>query len=242
MELPSNHDAKRFPATAWTVIRSAQEHQDNVRQAALERLITVYWRPVYWQLRRDWNAPHWEAADLTQEYFARLIDGDFLEGVSKDKGSFRSYVKATLRNFVLNTKRAERAARRGGGKDPIPVEELNAVGAEPPGGLEGPDRAFERELMRAIVREVLTELEEDCRRRDREVQYELFFRFYSGEQQGQAPSYKDLQEQFSLGPHEVKNHLAEMRVKFRKCVLDHLRDGISSEDELVREIREVFGE
>jgi RNA polymerase sigma factor (sigma-70 family) len=242
MDPSPNHDARRFPATAWTVIRSVQEHQDTARRAALERLIGVYWRPVYWQLRRDWNATHWEAADLTQEYFARLLKEDFLEGVSKDKGSFRSYVKATLRNFVLNAKRAEHATIRGGGKELIPIEDLDAVGAEPPGDLEGPEREFERELMRAIVREVLVELQDDCKRRDREVQYALFFQFYSGEQQGRAPSYKDLQDQFDLGPHDVKNHLAEMRVKFRKCVLDHLRDGISSEDELVREIREVFGE
>jgi hypothetical protein len=96
--------------------------------------------------------------------------------------------------------------------------------------------------MRAIVRDALEDLRENCERRGRLPQFDLFHSFYSGEQAGERVSYTKLQEQFSLGPHEVKNQLADMRVRFRKQVLDRLRDGISTESELVQAIREVFGE
>jgi RNA polymerase sigma-70 factor (ECF subfamily) len=240
----SSEDSTRrnFPATAWTVIRGAQGAEQAARKEALERLISIYWRPVYWQLRRDWSAPHWEAADLTQEYFSKLLEGTVLEGVSPDRGSFRAYVKATLRNFVLNSRRAANTQARGGGRAVIPLGELKAIESEPPSGAESPDRVFEKELMRAIVRDALENLRESCERRGRLPQFDLFYSFYSGEQAGERVSYTKLQEQFSLGPHEVKNQLADMRVRFRKQVLDRLRDGISTERELVQEIREVFGE
>jgi RNA polymerase sigma-70 factor (ECF subfamily) len=241
MNQASGTRSRNFPATAWTIIRGAQGSKADVRRAALERLIQVYWRPVYWQLRRDWNSPHWEAADLTQEYFAALLSEAPLQQVSPERGSFRAYVKATLRNFVLNARRREKAMVRGGAESVIPLSELEAIEDQPYGTEDSPERAFDRELMRSIVRRVLEDLRSDCERRNKPQQYELFHAFYSGEQAGRRPSYARLQQQFGLGPHDVKNLLADMRVRFRKRILDHLRDGISGEEELVNEIREVFG-
>jgi len=232
---------RKFPATVWTIIREAQGMESEPRKEALARLAQVYWRPVYWQLRQDWQASHWEAADLTQDYFSNLLTGSILGSAAQERGSFRAYVKATLRHFVLNARRNERTEKRGGGERLISIEELQAIETEPPSAGTSPERAFERELMRSIVRNAMTELEADCARRGDTKLFELFREFYMAEQAGERPSYADLRERFGLGPHEVKNKLADLRVRFRKRVLDLLRDGISAEDELVSEIQEVFG-
>lgn len=105
-----------FPSTAWSVIRGAQKINAAVRLRAMERLLSIYWRPVYWALRMEWNAPHEEAKDLTQEYLTRFFEQGLVETVARDKGRFRSYVKATLKHFMLNHRRALEAQKRVGGR------------------------------------------------------------------------------------------------------------------------------
>lgn len=229
-----------FPATAWTVIRGAQDLRHADAERALGRLTSVYWRPVYWTVRREWNASPEEAMDLTQEYFSVFLEKGFVHDVAEERGRFRSYVKATLRHFMLNRRRGERTRKREGAPLAISIEDVERLEAEGVQDRETPEKLFERELMRAIVQRVLGDMDEASKKAGRERSFELFHVYYMEECAGRRPRYEDLRAKFGLGPHDVKNRLAEMRARFRKRVLDYLRDGIRSEQELESEIREVF--
>ena len=92
-----------------------------------------------------------------------------------------------------------------------------------------------------LMREALQNLESECDGRGDEVGHPLFVAFYLGQSRGAASSYEDLARRFDLDLHQVKNRLAALRVAFRRHVLGLMRDGLSTEEELVAELREVFG-
>lgn len=230
----------RFPSTCWAVIRDAQAGAAAQRAAALERLLSVYWRPIYWTIRLDWNEPPEEARDLTQGYCAAFLERDLLHDVAAERGRFRSFVKATLKHWMLAHRRDASAQKRGGGVRIVALADLDPVEADPPDAGQSPEQRFERQLMRAILGQALSELRAACEREGKQDHFELFHRFYVLEASGVAPSYADLAAGFALSLHDVKNRLATLRGRFRNLVLGYLRDGLSSDADLISEVRAVF--
>jgi RNA polymerase sigma-70 factor (ECF subfamily) len=229
-----------FLSTAWSVIRHAQGADDPQRARAMERLMSVYWRPVYWTLRLDWNAGPEDARDLTQTYFAEFLERDLVSAVDPSRGRFRQFVKATLKNFMLTRKRAEATIKRGGGRHIVALDDLATVEQDPMAASDTPERRFDRELMRAIVKQSLADLERACEQERKADHFELYRAYDIDSAAGGQPSYDEMCSRFGIGLHDVKNRLTEMRARFRETVLGYLRDGISTEEELLSEIREVF--
>lgn len=231
---------KYFHTTAWSIIRDAQTTEAEKRRQALDRLISVYWRPVYWTLRIDWKASREEAKDLTQEYFSRFVEKRMVDTLSRARGRFRSYVKVSLKHFMLSRRRARKAQKRGGGRKVLALEDLDRVEAQATARAEPPEKRFERELMRSIIQKSLEDLEEACtvdRRRDH---FRMFQKYYFGQASGKPVRYEELAQEFDIGLHTVKNRLAELRARFREITLSYLRDGVSSEEQLFSEIKDVF--
>lgn len=229
-----------FPSTAWSAIQGAQKVNESERKQAMARLISVYWRPIYWTLRVDWNVSHEEAKDLTQGYLTMFIEHDLVDSVARDRGRFRSYVKATLKHFILNQKRAQNSLKRGGGMRIIPLDKLEKVEAETPRINDPPEGRFERELMRSILNNSLDDLKKLYTKKNKAADFELFQTYYVQENSKDGVRYHDLEKRFALSSHQVKNRLAELRTRFREIVLNYLRDGLSTDKELESEIREVF--
>lgn len=229
-----------FPATAWSVIRGAQDTPGDSTSRALGRLISVYWRPVYWTLRRDWNAGPEDARDLTQEYFARFLETEMVDSVREDLGRFRSYVKATLKHFMLHQRRHDAAWKRGGDHRIVALEDLSQVESDPADRTASPSQQFERELMQSILQQALADLERSSAKRNRSEAFALFHTYYLDQAGPRSLTYAALGAQFGLGNHEIKNTLADLRSRYRSIVLGYLRDGVSSEEEMTAELREVF--
>src|SRR5262245_60980231 len=116
-----------FPTTSWTIIKDVRGDRCDARVAALDRLIAIYWRPVYLTLRLDWGAPPQDARDLTQDYFAHLLEPNHFDRLAPEHGTFRSWVKATLKNFVRNRRRDQVAFKRGGRCRIVALDDLAAV-------------------------------------------------------------------------------------------------------------------
>jgi RNA polymerase sigma-70 factor (ECF subfamily) len=229
-----------FHSTAWSVIRQVQGEPGERRDEALDRLVRLYWRPVYWTLRRQWGASPEDGRDLTQEYFAMFLEEELWDGLAPEHGTFRAYVRATLRNFMLRRRRAEGTIKRGGHRRILDLDDLGVIEQEPPSGQVTPEKIFDRELARSILREALAALQNQLGTQGQASHFALFHAFYAEEAQSGSPSYEDLQRRFGLGPHEVKNRLAALRHEFRRHVIRLLRDGVSTDEELLVELREVF--
>jgi RNA polymerase sigma factor (sigma-70 family) len=240
MHVANSAESRGFPSTSWTVIRDAQGAPERERARALDRLVGVYWRPVYWTIRLDWGVAPEDARDLTQEYFALFVERELVNDVASERGRFRAYVKATLKNFLLGWRRAERALKRGGGLHIVALEDLDPVESDPPSTEGSPESRFERELMRAILRRALDDLRRSLERDGKGDVFALFHDYYVAESEGRAPGYREMMARFGIGEHDVKNRLSSARARFRSHVLALLRDGLSSDADLASEIRAVF--
>ena len=115
-----------FTTTHWSVVLDAQGESPEA-QEALEKLCRVYWRPIYGFVRRQGHTPE-EAQDLTQSFFAFLLERKGLDTVGPEKGRLRSFFLASVRNFLANAHRSAMAGKRGHGRPALSLEEL--VGRE----------------------------------------------------------------------------------------------------------------
>src|SRR5437762_5955892 len=111
-----------FTTTHWSVVLTAQD-ESPAAQEALEKLCRTYWRPIYSFVRRQGIRPE-EAEDLTQGFFALLLERRYLSTVRKEKGRLRSYLLASVKHFLADEWRHAMAVKRGKGQWLIPLEEL----------------------------------------------------------------------------------------------------------------------
>ncbi len=115
-------DETRFGATRWSLVLRAREGVANGRES-LEDLVRIYWKPVYAHVRRHWGKTNEDSKDLTQAFFADLLTRPFLARVTPEAGSFRTFLRRCLENFLRNRHDADRALKRGGGTDLLPLQE-----------------------------------------------------------------------------------------------------------------------
>src|SRR6185295_284064 len=134
-----------FATTRWSVVLAARDGDSSAAFAALERLCRSYWRPVYAYLRREGCQPA-DAQDLTQEFFRRFIQKEWIDHLEHQRGKFRSFLLTFLKHFLSDERDRAGAQKRGGGQTFIPFEELQAEENrrfEPFDSMTA-DRVFER--------------------------------------------------------------------------------------------------
>jgi DNA-directed RNA polymerase specialized sigma24 family protein len=117
--------AREFTTTHWSVVLAASEGVSPQAAQALEKLCRLYWFPLYAHARRRGQGAH-DAQDLVQGFFARLLQGNFLENVGPQKGRFRSFLLASLNHFLSDEWDKARAQKRGGGQAFISLDDENA--------------------------------------------------------------------------------------------------------------------
>jgi RNA polymerase sigma factor (sigma-70 family) len=150
-----------FLTTQWSVVLTAQSRSPAADEA-LERLCRTYWWPLYGFVRRSGYQPE-EAQDLTQGFFALLLERRDLDVVRREKGRLRSYLLVSLKNFVAKARRRELALKRREGRALVPLEELVArerADLEPADNLTA-DRIYERRWALTLLEQVLTRLENE---------------------------------------------------------------------------------
>ena len=163
---PSSAGGGRFTTTHWSLVLAAAGNEDARGREALASLCKVYWYPLYAFVRRQGHDPH-DAQDLTQEFFLRLLDKDYLGDVDRSKGKFRSFLLVALKHFLSkHWARAKTLKRGGGGRALLPLDSLSA---EDRYRREPEDNAITRlmpteEADPAVVGAVFDELEEQALR------------------------------------------------------------------------------
>src|SRR6266702_497038 len=148
-----------FVTTHWSVVLTAQGHSAAADQA-LEKLCRTYWWPLYGFVRRNGYKPE-EAQDLTQGFFAMLLERRDLDVVRREKGRLRSYLLVSLKNFLGKARRRELTLKRGEGQALVPLDELlerERAGLEPADTLSA-DKVYERRWALTLLEHVLGRLE-----------------------------------------------------------------------------------
>jgi RNA polymerase sigma factor (sigma-70 family) len=158
---PASAGGIAFTTTHWSVVLAAQGESPEAK-AALEKLCRTYWRPLYGFVRRQGVGPE-EAEDLTQGFFALLLERRDLDAVRKEKGRLRSYLLTSLKHFLASEQRRAMAIKRGKGQRLVPLEELSAIeGIEmEPADHLSPDRLYERRWASTLMEQVLRRLKDE---------------------------------------------------------------------------------
>src|SRR5438477_11500342 len=159
----TENGAVAFTTTHWSVVLEAQGESPAAREA-LEKLCRTYWRPIYGFVRRQGVGPE-EAKDLTQGFFALLLERRDLNTVRQEKGRLRSYLLTSLKHFLTNERNRAMAIKRGEGQRLIPLEQLHQGerGGFEPADTSTAEQIYERRWALALLDEVLARLGDEYR-------------------------------------------------------------------------------
>jgi RNA polymerase sigma factor (sigma-70 family) len=232
-----------FPATRWSLILAARSGQVEERQRALNTLIAAYWKPVYKYIRLRWRKDNEEAQDLTQEFFARLLENDFLESYDPSRARLRTFLRVCVDRLVANQEKAAHRLKRGGELQILSLDFESAEGELQQIEIPSPetmDDFFAREWVRSVFSLALERLRQDCEERGKQTRFRLL-ELYDIEEGGKKLTYEQVGRQFGLKASDVTNYLAYARREFRRIVLEQLREMTANDDEFRREARTLLG-
>jgi RNA polymerase sigma-70 factor (ECF subfamily) len=227
--------ARRFPTTSWTMI-SAAGGVDNGSAQALNDLCTAYWSPVYAFIRMKGHSRE-EAEELTQEFFARILEHGGLTAADRQRGKFRSFLLASVSNFLANQWDRATALKRGAGVPalsldfPLGEERFNR---EPCDGLT-PEALFERQWALTLLGRVLDRLQEE---HSRQGQGPLFTRmqgFLTGDQE--RGSYESLALDLKMSAGAARTAVHRLRRHYAELVREEIAALVGDPNEVEGEIR-----
>src|SRR5688572_31283424 len=151
-----------FRTTSWSLIVAASSNPTTGARQALATLCQTYWNPVYAFIRRNGHDPD-KAQDLTQEFFVRLIEKNYLGDADRERGRFRSFLLTSVKHFLANEWDRARALKRGGGQTPISIDATEAEQWYVPAVVDGvtPEDLFERRWALSLLEKVMSRLRAD---------------------------------------------------------------------------------
>jgi RNA polymerase sigma factor (sigma-70 family) len=229
-------DPVAFTTTHWSVVLAAQQAESPAAREALEKLCRSYWRPIYSFVRRQGVGPE-EAEDLTQAFFALLLERKGLDRVRKEKGRLRSYLLVSLKNFLADERSREMAIKRGRGQRLVSLEELRAnEGAEPAHTLTA-DQIYERRWALTVLEQVLARLKEEYRRANSELVFERFERLLADEPD--QPSQADIATQLGITENAVKQAFHRFRQRYRSLFREEIAHTVAVPGDIEDELRHL---
>jgi RNA polymerase sigma-70 factor (ECF subfamily) len=237
-----------FASTHWSVVVAAgrDDADSEISKAALAQLCQIYWAPLYSFVRHRGYSSH-DAQDLTQSFFAYLIEHQIYMRADQRKGKFRSFLLASLKNFLADASDRERTLKRGGAYQFVPlceeqVEEaetlfqtqsaLNNSGA-------GEDRAFDRAWAEALVASSLQRLAADYKTEGKEMLFDELKIFLTGGATP-LPSYAELAARLGTAASTLRSHVTRLRERYRGVLRAEVRRTVDAEAEVDGELHELF--
>lgn len=224
----------RFQTTSWSLVLGAASNSSEAREA-LEALCQIYWKPVYAFIRRKGHDPD-KAQDLTQEYFARLIEKNYLEDADRTRGRFRSFLLVSVRNFLANQWDHERALKRGGNRRPVSIDGAEAEQwyALAIANDVTPEALFERRWAVSLLERVLQRLRATYVEAGKEQQFVSLQGFLHRES---GDGYEQLATQMNLSAGSLRMSVLRMRRRYRALLRAEIGQTVDRPDEIDEEIR-----
>jgi RNA polymerase sigma-70 factor (ECF subfamily) len=231
------HHGAAFTTTHWSVVLEAQG-QSAAAQEALEKLCRTYWRPIYGFVQRQGVKPE-EAKDLTQGFFAMLLERRDLNAVQQEKGRLRSYLLTSLKHFLTNERNRAMAIKRGAGQQLIPLEDLRErerIGFEPPETLPA-DQIYERRWALSVLDHVMGRLEQEYRAAGN---IHLFDRLQKSlTDEPDRPLVADIAREFEMTESAVRQASYRLRQRYRQLLRDEIVQTVMAPADIDDELRHL---
>jgi RNA polymerase sigma-70 factor (ECF subfamily) len=231
-----------FASTRWTIVRNADESQASPSQSlnALSELCQIYWRPVYLFLRRQGTTQH-DAQDLTQGFFAELIESRAYKHADPSKGRFRSFLLGAVKHFIADARDRERAQKRGGGVAPVQLDEAAISEAEVQAARSdnwGADHAYEREWAAALLRQALDRLNQECVLAGKGALFDGL-RSHLSAGAGTTVPYEEIAAGLGRPPATLRSDVARLRTRYRAILREEVCGTVLEATEVDEELRHL---
>lgn len=223
-----------FVTTHWSVVLTAGQGDAPRAHDALATLCQTYWHPLYSYVRRRGYSPH-DAEDLTQAFFARLLERNDVAAVSPDRGRFRSYLLAAMNHFLSDQWDKTRARKRGRGQ----VIHLDSAVAEAAyardqGSAATPETLYDRRWAITLLEEVHRRLRREYERDGKAALFAALRFSLMGERS--AVPYADLGRRLDMSEGAVKVAVHRLRQRYRRLLRERIAETVSSPDEIEEEL------
>ena len=215
-------------------------HSDTAHaQAALEKLCRAYWYPLYAYVRRRGQSPE-DAKDLTQEFFARLLERNWIGRADQQRGRFRSFLLSAMNHFLADEWDKARAQKRGGGQIPVPLQFDTAetrYGYEPVDNTT-PEQNFERRWALTLLDTVLQRLHSEYEQEGRAEFFAALHPCLVGDRANQP--YADLAVKLGISEGAVKSAVHRLRQRYRHLLRDEIAQTVAEPGEVDEELHHLF--
>ena len=230
--------AVAFATTHWSIVLEAQG-ESAIAQEALEKLCRIYWRPIYSFLRRQGIGQE-EAEDLTQGFFALLLERRDLSAVRREKGRLRSYLLTALKHFLSDEWRRAMAIKRGKGERLIPLEELRAdqsTDMEPADTLTA-ERIYERRWASTVLECVLKLLQDEYAATGKAELFDSLTQLLADERG--TPSQADIAARFGMTENAVTQAFHRFRRRYQLLLRQEIAHTVATPGDIEDELRHLI--
>jgi len=231
----AQNGAVAFTTTQWSVVLDAQS-ESPLAQEALEKLCRIYWWPLYGFVRRQGYSPE-EAQDLTQGFFAMMLERKDFDAVRREKGRLRSYLLASLKNFLAKAHRRAMTIKRGEGRPPVPLEELlvrERADLEAADTLSA-DRIYERRWALILLEQVLARLGEEYQVAGNSALFEQLKQMLGDEPD--RPSQAKIAQELRMNENAVKQAFHRLRRRYRLLLREEIAQTVAVPSDVEDELR-----
>ena len=231
-----------FASTRWTMVLDAGKSQTPPADAldALSELCRIYWRPIFLFLRRQGKNPD-DAQDLTQGFFAHLIESRAYARADRDKGRFRSFMLGTLKHFLAHTHAHARAQKRGGGVilgllDTASIAEADARAAR--ANHWTPEHVYDREWAETLLRQALDRLAQECALAGKDELFEQLNSHLSATSETAVP-YDELSARLGRPSATLRSDVARLRSRYRAILREEVGGTVAEASDVDAELRHL---
>ena len=228
-----------FVTTQWSVVLKAGRADTIHARDALAKLCQTYWYPLYVYVRQRGHSTH-DSQDLTQEFFAQLLERQSLISVNPRLGRFRSFILTAMNNFLVNEWNKALAIKRGGDCQTF---SMDLAAAEERFDLEPadnstPDKVFEKQWALTLLNEVLNRLEGEYRREGKSELFTALKQTLMGTRESQP--YEELAVKLDMNEGAIKVAVHRLRKRYRELIRAEIADTLDRPQDIEEEMRHLF--
>ena len=224
-----------FHTTAWSLVLAAAGNPTPDSRRAMAALCQTYWIPVYGFIRRCGHTSD-QAQDLTQGFFALLLEKRFLQDVDRQRGRFRSFLLAAVKHFLANEWDRAHAFKRGGGQTPVSIDLMEAEAGYVPGAVDAmtPDRLFERRWALSVLDHVMARLRADYSARGKLDQFDRLEVLLTKDADADSEA---IAEELGVSAGALRMSLHRLRRKYREILREEIAGTVPTPADIDDEIR-----
>jgi RNA polymerase sigma factor (sigma-70 family) len=235
---PTHGLGRPFATTHWSVVLAAGHGDQPDSEAALAALCEAYWYPLYCYIRRRGHGAD-EAQDLTQEFFATLLEKESLRAADPHRGRFRSFLLASMNHFLANQRRRQLAQKRGGGRAPLSLDFPSAesrLSREPWHDLT-PEKAYERRWAMTLLERGLSKLRQEYVDGGNAALFDRLSIFLAGDR---GPAHRDIAAELGMTQGAVKVAVHRLRGRCRQQLRYEVAQTVAAGQDVEDELRDLL--